>query len=359
MRIMIISTVGLIYDGITNVILSTIEAMDRSDLDIYIVETIRAEKSIKNRFAELGCKIVSLPDRRSEPVKYFNELKKAIQKNKIDVIHANGNSATLTVEMIAALLGGCKKRIAHSHNTKCDWVKTDKILRPFFYHTYTDALACGTDAGRWLFKDRPFTVVKNGRNIEKYRFDPVKRELMRRQLGIEDKLAVAHVGGFFAQKNHELLIRIFASIADMESDAVFYIVGDGILKDRVIEQVRDLGLEDRVIFTGDLDNVNDYLQAFDIMLLPSLFEGLPLAAVEWQLCGLPCLFSDRITRECVLFENVRFCSIDDPAGMWAKEALKLDRNNREKFSDMAIVEAGNKGYDINDSARILKSIYIR
>lgn len=192
-RVLIVSTVGLIYDGITSVILSNLQAMDRTGLDIYIASTIKAEPNIVDQFIKLGCTIVDLPDRRKNPKAYFFELRKFIKDKRIDVVHANGNSATLAVEMLAAKLGGCKKRIAHSHNTRCDQVRADKILRPLFYATYTDALACGEDAGRWLYKNRPFTVLKNGRDVDRFIFDDAKRQTMRRQLEIGKNLAVGHV----------------------------------------------------------------------------------------------------------------------------------------------------------------------
>ena len=131
-KILIISTVGLIYDGITSVVVSYLKAMNREDLEIYVVGTINVKESIRKQIESLGCKVVDFPDRRNDTMRYFLQLSKFIRKNKIDIVHAHGNSGTLAIEMVAAWLGGCKKRIAHSHNTKCDQVKADKILRPIF-----------------------------------------------------------------------------------------------------------------------------------------------------------------------------------------------------------------------------------
>ena len=114
-KVIIVSTVGLIYDGITSVILSYLQAMNLSKLDIYVVSTMKCEQSIKKSILDLGCHIVELPSRKTETLKYAVQLTKFIRLHKIEVIHAHGNSATLTVEMLAGLLGGCKKRIAHGH----------------------------------------------------------------------------------------------------------------------------------------------------------------------------------------------------------------------------------------------------
>lgn len=161
-RILIISTVGLIYDGITSVIVSYLKAMNREGLDIYIVGTIDVKDSIRNQIEAMGCKVIELPNRRSNPMNYFFQLSKFVRKKKIDVVHAHGNSGTLAIEMVAAWLGGCKKRIAHSHNTKCDQVKADKLLRPIFNIFYTDALACGSEAGRWLLEEKNLKYCKMG-----------------------------------------------------------------------------------------------------------------------------------------------------------------------------------------------------
>ena len=211
-KVMVVSTVGLIYDGITSVIVSYLEAMDRRDLDIYVVSTIKAEAAITKKIEKLGCHVISFPSRRTNTAQYFFSLLSFIRKNRIDVIHAHGNSATLSIEMLAGWLGGCKKRIAHSHNTKCDQVKADKILRPFFYRLYTEALACGQDAGKWLFGDRKFEILQNGRDVDKYAYQETVRKNMRENYGFQEQMVVGHVGGFYEQKNHRFLVQVFRSI---------------------------------------------------------------------------------------------------------------------------------------------------
>ena len=230
-KIIIVSTVGLIYDGITSVITSYLEAMNREDLKIYVVSTIMSESKIEKKIEELGCEIVQLPSRRKSPIVYFFSLAHFIRKNNIEVIHAHGNSATLSIELLAGFLGGCKRRIAHSHNTRCDQVRADKMLRPLFNLLYTDALACGNEAGLWLFGNRKFKVLKNGRNVKKYSFSLEKRNEMRKRLDISDCIAIGHVGGFFEQKNHKFLIKIFREVLNRKPNAKLFLIGDGPLKD--------------------------------------------------------------------------------------------------------------------------------
>lgn len=359
-RILIVSTVGLLYDGITSVILANLRAMDRASLDIYIASTIKTEPGIVDQFKDLGCMVVDFPNRREEPKKYFFALLKFIKDNHIEVIHANGNSATLAVEMLAAKLGGCRKRIAHSHNTRCDQIRADKMLRPLFYATYTDALACGEDAGKWLFKNRPFTVLKNGRDVERFKFDEAKRRKMRDMLGIGDGvIAVGHVGGFVPQKNHEFLLQIYKSLVVKNPKVKLFMIGDGVLHHEIETVARQLGLMSNLTFTGNVDNVPDYLNAMDVMVLPSLFEGLPLAVIEWQINGLPVLMSDTITKECMLTDNIKQMSLEKNPDVWADEILKMiDNNNRERQGQNGIKAINGAGYNIVDSAKLLKTLYL-
>ena len=356
-KIIVVSTVGLIYDGITNIMMSYIKSMNKNGIDFYVVSTIYAEPGIIEELKINGCQIVILPSRKENTLDYFFELTKFIHKNKIDIIHAHGNSATLAIEMAAGWLGGCKKRIAHSHNVKCDQIKVDKLLRPLFYLLYTDAVACGKEAGRWLFEERHFTVLKNGRCINDFLYDEKIRKLMRKQLQIEDKIVIGHIGGFFEQKNHKFLIDIFRRIIEIEPNARLLLLGAGPLKSSIENISSDL--YDKVFFLGTTNHVSDYLQAMDGMILPSLFEGLPLVAIEWQINGLPCLFSNTITKDCGLMPNVEFVSLDESPKTWALKILDLIRkNSREKYSRMAVSIVEEAGFDIKKNAEQLRKMYI-
>lgn len=356
-KVLIVSTVGLIYDGITSVILSYLQAMERSDLDIYVAATIKTESSIRDKIEKLDCQVVDFPSRCSETMPYFISLTSFIKKNQIHIIHAHGNSGTLAIEMMVGWLGGCKKRIAHSHNTKCDQVKADKMLRPIFNLFYTDAMACGEAAGKWLFKERPFTILQNGRNVDLFSFNASIRKSMRDELQIKDELVIGHVGGFFEQKNHMFLVKIYKEILKQEPSAKLFMIGDGPLKKEIEAEATDI--LNQLVFTGTTSRVPDYLQALDGMLLPSLFEGLPLVAVEWQINGLPCIFSDAITKECVFTDTVQFLPLDTDPLSWATNIIEMvKRNKRKENSNAAVKRAREVGFDIEDGAKKLRAIYL-
>lgn len=357
LKVLVISTVGLQYEGITSVISSLLHNMDLANMDVYVAGTICVEESIREDFESIGCHVVDFPTRKTDTISYFMQLVKFIHKTKIQVVHAHGNSATLAIEMVAAWLGGCPKRIAHSHNTTCEQIKADKMLRPIFYMFYTHAIACGYEAGKWLFSSRQFTVMKNGREIEKYAFDEEKRNSIRSELNIENKIVIGHVGNFLEQKNHAFLIEIYNEIIKREPNCVLFMIGDRPLKSQIEKCCTDM-LE-HIIFTGKTDKVAELINAMDGMLLPSLFEGLPLVVVEWQINGLPCLIADTITKESVLSKLVIFESLQNSAAVWAEKILyEIKRNNRSISSKNGQAAVSAAGFDSKESASLLRHIYM-
>ena len=355
-RILIISTVGLMYDGITSVITSYLESMDLSNLDIRLVGTIKVEPTIRNKIETLGCEIIDFPNRKTETFKYFCRLKRYVRQERIEVVHAHGNSGTLAIDLLAAKLGGAEKRIAHSHNTRCDQVIADKLLRPLFYKLYTDGLACGREAGEWLFRGRPFKIISNGRSVEKYRFNQEIRSMMREKYGFGNMLVIGHVGGFVEQKNHAFLIKIFSEVLLVKKDIKLVLIGDGILRSAIEESAADL--KDKVYFIGTTDKVENYLNMMDIMLLPSLFEGLPLVAIEWQINGLPCLISDTVTKECALSKMVEFVPLELGAAGWAKKIIEHKFNTKRIEDSLeAILAIKKAGFDIRQNAENMELLY--
>lgn len=358
MSILIISTGGLIYDGITNVIVSYLEAMNLKGMMVYVAGPLKIESEIREKITNLGCKVVDLPNRKQHTFLYFIELIRFVRKNNIKVIHAHGNSATLAIEMMAGMFGGCKKRIAHSHNTKCEQVRADHLLRPIFYKAYTNAMACGKDAGEWLFEKRPFKILRNGRNIERYRFNEKKRIKLREEKNLLDNIVIGHVGGFVEQKNHKFILEIFRNIRKIKSNSKFFLVGDGNLRKEIECDAKSMGLYDDITFTGNIKNVEDILQIMDGMVLPSFFEGVPLVTIEWQISGLPTIISDNVSDECICTELVKKLSLSDSPKIWAERIISMVENNdRKKSSIQAECLIKKKGFDIKTNALELKKIY--
>lgn len=361
-KILTLSTSGLgKKEGISTVILDNYALFDKDRFQLDMIASGDYSYQLISEFQNIGVNIKCLPSRKNSVIHYITALIKLMKKEKYDAVYLHGSSAILSIELVIAKMCGCKIRVVHSHNTTCDHKMADKILRPFFYRNYTVALACGREAGQWLYGKRPFDIIKNGRNTKVYAFDSDKRIYMREKLGLhDDTIALGHVGNFNAQKNQAFLLDVLEQLLKVECNLKLYLMGDGKTRESIMQMADDRGLSQYIVFTGSIQNVPDMLQAMDLMLLPSLHEGLPLVAVEWQMMGLPCVLSDRITKECAFTDTVNFLSIDS-AEKWKNFILdsKDISNNRVSASEKAITTAKEIGYDLQENAQKLQQYFER
>ena len=196
---------------------------------------------------------------------------------------------------------GLEKFIVHCHATKYS-DKTlnaarNRILCLPIRFMKVERFACSEAAGIFLYGKRRMNkgeifILHNAIDSEKFQFDPIKRERIKLELKSQDKLVIGHVGRFERQKNHEFLIKVFAEYQKQRNDSVLVLIGDGSLRKKVEMQVRNLGLEESVLFLGQRDDVADLYQGMDLFILPSRYEGVGVVLLEAQLAGLPCIASD-------------------------------------------------------------------
>ena len=358
MKILIVNTVPTEKNGITNVIFNLLKAMDLNGLEVGYVSISNPEDFYVNQLKDLGIRLHVISRSIKNPFGYIKKLSKVAKG--YDVIHVHGNSATMVLEMIAAKLAGVKFRIAHSHNTSCSMRTIDKLARPLFYALCNERLACGDEAGKWLFKNRDFHIVNNGVDTSKFRFDAGKRSSIRKELGWENNPIIGHVGNFLPAKNHEFLITLFAKYTASHPEARLLLLGNGYLKDEAIDQAARLGVLDKVKFAGSVENPQDYLSAMDIIVMPSTFEGLPLTLVEEQANGLDCICSTNITPEADMTKRLHFLNLDENLQTWtSKIDDALDNSDsRDKKSENAIAMIKKNGYDIWEISKWLKSFYL-
>lgn len=360
-KILTVSSSGFnAHDGIGTVLYDYYKRFDLERFELHLAVAGRYKQEFINKFECIGVVPQYLPSRSRNTAQYFFSMIRLIADEKYDVIYVHGSSAILSIDLLAAKLSGCKCRVVHSHNTMCDHKKLDMLLRPILYSLYTEAFACGNDAGRWLFGDRPFQIIRNGRSIPQYRYNAEVRVLQRKKLAINDDcLAIGHVGSFNEQKNQEFLVRVFYELQKKEPNAKLFLIGDGVRRKAVEEAVKKLELQKKVVFLGVTGEVNKILQAMDIMTLPSLYEGLPLVVVEWQLAGLPCLISDCVTRECVFTDLVEFEAVENNSAAWVEHLLSMRKISIAR-DDLSIVKgARNAGYDIDIDAVELQNLFLK
>ena len=360
-KILAISTSGLARkEGISTVILDNFSRFDKEKFELHIIASGTYSYQLVQEFKAARISIKCLPSRRASVFQYVDAFIRLFRTERYDALYIHGSSAIMSMELLIAKMCGCKVRVVHSHNTTCDHKKVDRLLRPLFYHLYTDALACGEDAGRWLYGKRKFLIVKNGRDVQKYCFKKEIREKVRHGIGVnDDTVLIGHVGNFNKQKNQQFILKVFKELLALYPNAKLYLMGTGSLFDEVKKISDELQISDDVVFTGSIDNVDEMLQAMDAMVLPSLHEGLPLVVVEWQIAALPCLISDKITKECSYSALVYYMSLDNEYTDWARKLIEIAHFDRNMASDTMIEITKKNGYDITQNAIELQNFFIK
>lgn len=311
-----------------------------------------------------GSKIYHVPFKSRHPIAFSKGVAKILKEGSYEIIHSQMDGTGAWPLAIAKQFG-VPVRIAHSHNTAH---QTKNPLKLFFNEAMkrllaryaTDLWACGEEAGRFLFGDRlvdagKVTIIRNAIDLERYAYSEKKRKKFRDEFGIrDDEAVVGHVGQFREQKNHRKIISVFDEMAKSGAEYRLMLVGSGPLEEEVRHLVRERGLEDKVVFTGARDDVNDLLSAFDVFLFPSLFEGLSLVGIEAQANGMPCVFSDTIPKETRMTELVSAVPLDAPDEVWAEAVYSALRMSRRDCSE----ELRRAGYDIHLEARKLEKRYM-
>lgn len=263
----------------------------------------------------------------------------------------------------AAKIGGAKKIIYHSHNSSYypgqKLVKLSEVFKWFMPFVITDYLACSDAAARFMFPKKivdaeNYTVIKNGVDYDKHSFKPEVRTELRKKYGLENNFVLGHVGRFNVQKNHEFLIDIFYEVYKHDNSARLFLVGIGETENQIKEKVKRLGIEEVVIFHGLSDEVNRLWNMLDVFVMPSLYEGLPVAGVEAQANGLPLIVSNTITQELKITDAVEYIGLDEKTSKWC-EVIERYNGYKRKNTRMEIT---NAGFNIDDTAIRLERIYL-
>ena len=254
-------------------------------------------------------------------------------------------------------------RICHAHSrpygydlkSPVRWYYKKKMMPHI-----TDLFVCGEEAGEWLYgkknRDR-FVQMNNAIDAKRYESNPIQRVKTREEFGIRDsQMVVGHVGRFETVKNHSFLVDVFSAIHKIKEDAILLLIGNdqGQVADEIHNKVVDLGLEDNVKFLGSRSDVPDLLQAMDIFVFPSLYEGVSVALMEAQASGVQILISDGIPRECIKTELITVKSLEDSAEEWAMEAIR--KASIDHINTYEIIQSA--GYDVVKNAKWLQDYYI-
>ena len=345
--------------GLETMIMNYYRHIDRSKLqfDFLVHRVERADYD--DEIEAMGGVIYRLP----RLVPWSRSYKKALNDffadhQEYQIVHVHQDCLS-SVILKAAERHTVQVRIAHSHSSSQD--KNLKYLVKLFYRRQipkyaTDLFACSKDAGSWMFCGAPFHIVNNAIDAKKYIYSQEVHNTMRTHLGIsEDQLVVGHVGRFNQVKNHTFLLDVFAKLIELDVNAVLLLVGDGELRVHIEKKASKLGLSGKVIFTGSRPDVQDLLQAMDVFVFPSLYEGMGIAAIEAQASGLPCIVSDATPRDVAITPSVVFRPLKDTPEQWAEDILVMQKASKRENSYISFCLAG---YDIEKNAQWLENYYL-
>lgn len=292
-------------------------------------------------------------------LKFMRKLKNIIKENNYKIVHMHTYSIGYFCLRVAKECD-VPVRIAHSHSNEAtrDFKYLPKLFLQKIYTVYaTNLMACSEAAGKYLFKDKKFEVIKNAIDSRKFIYNKEIREKTRKNLNIENSFVVGHIGRFKPEKNHKFLIEIFSEIKRKKNNAKLLLIGTGDLENSIKKQVQELNLQNDVIFLGNRIDVNNLYQAMDIFVFPSLFEGLGIVAIEAQASGTPIVCSNKLPLEIEISSICKKLSLNETAEVWADEAIKLAEDNKSKQNLQQ--EVINAGFDLSDIVNKIQDFYIK
>lgn len=342
--------------GVEQVVMNYYRFIDRTCVQFDFVVEQGSQQVPLEEISRLGGRVFRVPSMK-DLLSYERALRKLMREQRWQIVHSHLNALSV-FPLRAAACEGVPVRIAHSHSSAGgvepgrDLAKN--VLRCFANRYPTHRFACSDHAGRWLFGNRAsFEVVQNAIDVKRFAYNDEVRREVRASLGISEQcLVVGHVGRFAVQKNHRFLIDVFERL-QRNINAVLILIGSGCLEKEVRSLVHQKHLDDSVFFLGFREDVERFYQAFDVFALPSHYEGLGIVNIEAQTAGLPCVVSDKVTRESDVSGNVVYLATDD-SGRWAKTIAGFAACPRKALQEDVIDQ---RGFGIETAASKLLQRY--
>lgn len=345
--------------GVEAVVFNYYRAIDKSKYQFDFYYDADSTVEPPQYLIAMGARFIKIPPYQKLN-EYLKTLERYLKDNNYQIVHSHIN--TLSVfPLYAARCAGVPIRIAHNHSVpgghelKRNLAKN--ILKHFSKVNATDYFACSEKAGRWLFGNNDFNngkvfVMKNAIDFSQYDRSIQVTNNIKVKLNLENKFVVGHVGRFTFAKNHKFVIEIFNEILKQKSDAVLLLVGDGELHKEIIDQIHSLNLDSHVVMTGKVSDPQKYYAVMDVLVLPSVFEGLSMTTIEAQAAGKNILISHAVPQEAVISDGCHFMDDNASAENWATMALSV--------ADKKINYYHNKSdYDIYNAVQKLEQKYDR
>lgn len=347
--------------GVEAVIMNYYRHIDKSKVQFDFVVHKNPLQSFSDEAKSMGAKVYEVTPYTQNIIKFTYEIYRIIKEGNYKIVHSNMNSLS-GFPLLAAYFAGANVRILHNHttDTKEEGLRTTikRVLRPFAKAFANQCWACSKLAGEWMYgkeavENSRVTVINNAIDLDKFSFSKDKRDQLRKELDLEDKFVIGHVGRFVKTKNHAFIIDVFVEVARRKNNAVLLLVGEGPLMDSVKTKINNIGIHQNVLFLGVRSDVADLYNVMDVFVFPSLYEGLGMVAVEAQVNGLPVVASTKVPLEARVNENIVFVDLGIGAKTWSEKIINFDnyelRNFKEKVSVLS--------FDVQVESKKLERIY--
>ncbi len=339
--------------GAETFLMKVYRSLDRNLYQIDFCVSKKEKNFYEDEIIKLGGKMHRVSPKSKNFFSNFFGIRKIARDNQYKYVLRLSKHSLSSFELLAAKMGGAKIIAYRATNSSGRGAISNilhYIFRPLLNMVTNVKISPSTEAAEYVFgkkivKDKKYFLLKNGLDIDKYGFSKVNREKIRKELKIENKFVIGHVGRFSKQKNHKFLLEIYKEYFVKNPNSVLLLIGEGELENEIKTYAKELNIFDNIIFYGITDKVNEFYSAMDFYIFPSFFEGMPNTVIEAQTSGLQCLISDSITKEAKITDKIKFKSLNDSSNSWSNEIVSSEnRENAKKF-------LYSEGYDINSVAR--------
>ena len=342
-KILIGYITGLKNGGINKYLLNVVNALKDEECQIDMLTSCYTEE-LERELNLLDIRLFNI-HRLTNPIKRYKETKEIVKRENYDIVYFNISEAFNCICNIAVKRNSDSIVITHSHSSNSDTQNyfkrkvlfvIHKICQPLLNKNSDYFYSCSLVAGEWLFgkkviKNNRLRIIRNTVDTNKFKFNQSIRDKIRTKYGIkESEKVIGFVGNLVYQKNPLFLLDVFDEIHKINPHTKLLIIGEGFLRKEVEEKISSLILNDSVILTGHVENVNEFMSAMDCFVLPSIFEGMPIVGIEAQSNLLECFFSDTITEEVSVSNLAHFISINESPRIWAEQILSVLPNCRLK-----------------------------
>jgi len=319
---------------------------------------------LEEKFLEMGSKIYHVKPKKEGLLQNLSQIRKIIYSQpRYDVVHCHQNLISF-VPLYFAKKAGINTRIAHSHTTFSGKGTGREFINSVFRFLLkinaNQFFACSVDAAKCLFGEKKYIedkvdIIPNAIDESFYRFNPLIRNKVRRELHIEDKFVIGHVGRFSKEKNQKFVLQIFKEIYQLNKNSVLLLIGDGELEQETKQLASSFSASKNIVFLGLRKDVNCILQAMDCFILPSLHEGFGIVLLEAQAAGLKCFASTAVPKETNVAGLVDFLELNAGSNHWAECILNYQHVYERKAQTQKFIASN---YDIRQASNYLEKLYL-